>query len=251
MMQNKFVRALLVLIAIIVLLIAGASFMWVQNASQPDETALAALNSTADVTVSEKDGMYIFTPSNPSEKIGYIFYPGGGVDYRAYSPIMARIAAEGYLAILPSVRFNLAFFDLNRAGPIIEAYPEIDRWVISGHSLGGVAAASFVAENPDNIAGLMLQASQAANDALKDSDLPVVSIYGTLDGLMTVEDIEATKSDLPTDTIYVPIEGGNHAQFGSYGPQSGDSPATISQEEQWDQIVSVTVEFLDQLNEQE
>jgi hypothetical protein len=29
----------------------------------------------------------------------------------------------------------------------------------------------------------------------------------------------------------VSIEGGNHAQFGWYGPQEGDNPATISREE--------------------
>ena len=30
----------------------------------------------------------------------------------------------------------------------------------------------------------------------------------------------------------IEIEGGNHAQFGNYGPQEGDLPATISVEEQ-------------------
>ena len=33
------------------------------------------------------------------------------------------------------------------------------------------------------------------------------------------------------------IEGGNHAQFGSYGPQSGDGEAQISPAEQWRQTV--------------
>jgi len=33
------------------------------------------------------------------------------------------------------------------------------------------------------------------------------------------------------------IEGGNHAQFGSYGPQPGDNEATISAQEQLDQTV--------------
>ena len=35
----------------------------------------------------------------------------------------------------------------------------------------------------------------------------------------------------------VEIEGGNHAQFGNYGPQKGDLPATISAEEQQAQAV--------------
>jgi hypothetical protein len=46
------------------------------------------------------------------------------------------------------------------------------------------------------------------------------------------------------------IEGGNHAQFGSYGPQEGDKPATISPEEQWEQVAAATVEFLKGLEQQ-
>ena len=40
------------------------------------------------------------------------------------------------------------------------------------------------------------------------------------------------------------IEGGNHAQFGNYGPQKGDQPATISAEEQQAQTVAAIEEFL-------
>ena len=39
---------------------------------------------------------------------------------------------------------------------------------------------------------------------------------------------------LPADADLTPIVGGNHAQFGSYGPQPGDNPAAISPERQWE-----------------
>ena len=42
------------------------------------------------------------------------------------------------------------------------------------------------------------------------------------------------------------IEGGNHAQFGNYGPQKGDLPATISAEEQQKQTVEAIEAFLAQ-----
>jgi hypothetical protein len=48
--------------------------------------------------------------------------------------------------------------------------------------------------------------------------------------------------------VWVPIEGGNHAQFGYYGPQPGDSPATISREEQQAQAVDATVALLERMN---
>jgi hypothetical protein len=47
----------------------------------------------------------------------------------------------------------------------------------------------------------------------------------------------------------VPIEGGNHAQFGYYGPQPGDAPATISREEQQIQAVDATVALLERIKD--
>lgn len=48
---------------------------------------------------------------------------------------------------------------------------------------------------------------------------------------------------LYTENIVV-IEGGNHAQFGNYGKQKGDSDAMISSEEQQDMAVEAIKEFL-------
>lgn len=43
----------------------------------------------------------------------------------------------------------------------------------------------------------------------------------------------------------VEIQGGNHAQFGNYGPQKGDPPATISTQEQQAQTVAAISTFID------
>ena len=75
-------------------------------------------------------------------------------------------------------------------------------------------------------------------------DLAVTSIYGTLDGLATPAKIQATTPLLPTGAQLVSIEGGNHAQFGWYGPQSGDNPAAISREEQQAQVIAATAAAL-------
>jgi hypothetical protein len=47
--------------------------------------------------------------------------------------------------------------------------------------------------------------------------------------------------------MYRPIEGGNHAQFGSYGAQMGDRAATIAAAEQWRLVVQTTADFLAQV----
>jgi pimeloyl-ACP methyl ester carboxylesterase len=78
--------------------------------------------------------------------------------------------------------------------------------------------------------------------------MPTLLIYGTQDGLFSLEMVEDARALLPEDTIYVAIDGGNHSQFGSYGLQTGDNTATISPLEQWTQTVAVTVEFMKSLS---
>jgi len=57
-------------------------------------------------------------------------------------------------------------------------------------------------------------------------------------GFANIEDSTAL---LPSGTSCIPIEGGNHVQFGWLGPQSGDHRAVDSHAEQQSQIVSATV----------
>jgi len=143
---------------------------------------------------------------------------------------------------------SLAVFNPDAAADVIRAYPEIQDWAVGGHSLGGSMAANFVYSEPSEAQGLVLWASYpASNNDLSSSDVQAISISGTLDGLSTPDDIATSKPLLPPDTTWVPIEGGNHAQFGWYGDQPGDNPATISRQEQQNQIILATVNFLESL----
>ena len=109
-------------------------------------------------------------------------------------------------------------------------------------------AARFAYGHADEVQGLVLWAAypDGSND-LSESHLAVTSIYGTLDGLATVDEIEASRSLLPPTTTWMAVEGGNHAQFGWYGPQSGDNPAAITREEQQQQVVQATLQLLESL----
>jgi len=143
---------------------------------------------------------------------------------------------------------NLAVLNPGAAHDVIAAYPQIQRWAVGGHSLGGAMAANFAKNNPEAVQGLVLWAAYpASSDDLSASSLSVLSIYGTLDGLATGEKINASRALLPEDTTYVPIEGGNHAQFGWYGEQSGDNTAAITRQVQQDQIIQATVALLNSL----
>ncbi|MBT7188564.1 MAG: alpha/beta hydrolase, partial [Anaerolineae bacterium] len=113
------------------------------------------------------------------------------------------------------------------------------------HSLGGAMAAEYVAANASKVDGLFLWASYSAEgtDLSIIPDLKVLSIYGTEDG--GVEEIRISDNRLPADTVWVEMEGANHAQFGWYGIQPGDGVATISREEEQAWILKETIAFIE------
>ncbi len=233
------------LVFVVVVLVAVAGFIaWGLIIPSPMPEALAALQSDSQVIVTTQPWL-VFQPSDQNPSTGLILYPGGRVDPRAYAPQAHAIAVQGYLVVITPMPLNLAVFGANRAGSIIHAYPDIQNWVIGGHSLGGSMAALYADKHRDQIKGLVLWASYpASSNNLTESDIKVVSIYATQDGLATEDKINASRKLLPTDTAWVQINGGNHAQFGWYGNQSGDNPATISRQDQQVQLTQATLELL-------
>ncbi|HZU86696.1 MAG TPA: alpha/beta hydrolase, partial [Anaerolineaceae bacterium] len=214
----------------------------------PAPDALAALQSDAQVSVEITPGWVLFKPVGIEPQTGLIFYPGGRVEYRSYAPALRLVAEAGYLVALPWVPLNLAVFNPNRADEVIAAYPQIKYWAVGGHSLGGSMAANYLKSHPGKAQGLVLWASYPADsDDLSASGLKVVSVSGSNDGLSTPAKIEASRRLLPVDTTWVVIQGGNHAQFGSYGEQSGDNPATLDAAAQHLQAAQATIALLGQL----
>lgn len=237
------------LVTVIALIVASGGFViWGLNPIRPMPEALAALESDTRVSVTSGSWL-VYEPIDVQPETGFIIYPGGHVDYRAYAPIAHEIAAQGFLAVVVPMPLSLAVLNPDAAADVINAYPQIKNWAVGGHSLGGAMAAGFVHSQPGRVQGLVLWASYPApSNNLNGFDVRVISIYGTLDGLATPDKIAVSEKLLPPDTTWIPIKGGNHAQFGWYGEQAGDNPATISREFQQKQIVQATVDFLGSLN---
>lgn len=237
-------QIILIILGVLLLVGVAAFVIWAGNPLPADPQALSALETDSLVAV-ETEPWLVFRPQSSDPTTGFIFYPGGRVQPEAYAPAARAIAEAGYLLVVPPMPLNLAFFAPQVAEQVIAAYPEVDCWVIGGQSLGGVMAARFAYRNPGAVQGLALWAAYpAGSDDLSSSDLAVVSIYASQDGLSDVDTVLASQPLLPADTTWVRIEGGNHAGFGSYGPQPGDNPRTISLQAQQEQVIAATLDLL-------
>jgi hypothetical protein len=83
------------------------------------------------------------------------------------------------------------------------------------------------------LAGAVLIGTSHPRDfSIAATSIPMTRVYGTRDTIADADKLERTRANLPASTRVIAIDGGNHSQFGYYGFQPGDWPATISREAQ-------------------
>jgi hypothetical protein len=239
----KILRWLLIGVLVILLLAAIGLVGWATlGAQHATERAVAVLQENG---VQREDGQLVFRPDSPTDR-GLIYYPGGLVDPEAYAVTAQGIADAGYLVVIPKMPLNLAFTGINRADGIRADFPEIESWVIGGHSLGGAMAAEYAKNNRDSLDGLIMFASYPANyQDFVDFPIPILTIMGSRDPGAPQQ--EAFYEAVAASARRFVIEGGNHRQYADYSFQRDDGIATISAAEQQGQIIAATVQFLDTL----
>ncbi|MBQ4044808.1 MAG: alpha/beta hydrolase [Lachnospiraceae bacterium] len=236
--KKKSIKRLIWLLPIAVLVIAAAVFLiYVEDYYHADALAVQMLESDEQVQVTQTDYGWFF--DGPSQEDGLIFYPGGKVEETAYAPLLHMLAREGMDVCLVRMPFRLAVFGADKAAGVMERY-DYDHWSIGGHSLGGVMASSYAAKHSEAFTSLILLASYSTAEV--DDSLTVVQIYGSEDQVLNRESMEKNRDNLPEAAIEYVIPGGNHAQFGSYGPQEGDGLPTISGQEQVEKTVEKIID---------
>lgn len=236
-----------VLIGIIVSLaiaVVGGIIYIDASTYRPSQSAILASESA------ESRENYIHFKGD-KEKPAVIFYQGALVETESYSVWAKKVSEAGYPVYLITHPFNLPVIDQNLAQEIINK-EKIDSYVIGGHSLGGVMASRFAARinSSDHLKGVFFLASYPDEKGrLNNIPYHVLSITADKDGVINQKSLSDSKRFLPNQTKNVEITGGNHAGFGSYGEQKGDSPATISNIQQQDEVSVALVQWLEIISE--
>lgn len=224
---------------------------WCLIAYRASPTAQHGLVSDSLVTVTPLADAWAFAPTTPrNPPVNLLFVSGALVDPEAYAPLLHAVAAHGYWVQLQSLPWRGAFGRadgedfLDRLRSEIDARPGV--WAIAGHSRGAKIAALVARQPTPRLASLILLGSTHPRDfSLADSRLAITKIYGTADGVAPAATVLANAVLLPPSTHWVPVEGGNHNQFGYYGFQPGDHWASITREAQQAATLAAVLEALD------
>ena len=226
-------------LAALLLVLAAGFLLYAAVYYRADQTALDALRPDGTVQISRTDYGWFF--DGPSEERALIFYPGGKVEETAYAPLLRLLAEQGMDVCLVKMPLHLAVLAPDRA-ELALAEHDYESWYIGGHSLGGVIAASYASGHPEAFRGVVLLAAYPIRPL--DPRLQVLSIYGSEDGVLDRTKLAEGMQYLPEEARVQELPGGNHAQFGSYGPQRGDGEALIRPEEQWAETAALLREAL-------
>ncbi|MCB9791313.1 MAG: hypothetical protein H6741_01185 [Alphaproteobacteria bacterium] len=146
---------------------------------------------------------------------------GGAVERERYHWLAEDLAAQGYAVLTPQYPSDLAFFGAERAYVALRRARKLDEAgdpVLSGvlgervgalgHSLGGVVSAKEWLEH--DFDALVLMASYAADgDEVEERDAPVLSILGSEDGSVSLEDAQAGAERFP-DARLACVQGMTH-----------------------------------------
>jgi len=229
--MKKRLKTALIILVLLVLALSGAFLIYAADYYRADAVAIAVMQK--DPAVRSQGDLIIISPTASNDK-ALIFYPGAKVEHIAYLPILKKIADQCDITrILVKMPFNMAIFNSSAADKIMRQFPEIGKWYIGGHSMGGAMASSYASRNPNKVKGLILLGAYVYGSYPPRNAL---TVYGTFNSSVA-EKINYTEN-------IVVIEGGNHAQFGNYGRQKGDPDATISSEAQQDIAVKAIKSFV-------
>lgn len=239
----KMIKRILVTVLLLAIVVNIGLYFWSSNGYKAMDITQSYLKSSLTVEVENHQDWIAFTPKDKRSKIGIVFYPGGNVESESYSPLAYELAEKGVSVYILHVPYKLAILNPYKAKDIIDSESSL-KWYVGGHSLGGVVSSLYYERYPQSLEGLFFLASYPMKN-MSNSDIPVLSIQGSKDGLMGVDEFDEKKKLFPQNTTFIEVKGGNHSQFGYYGLQDKDQITDLSREEQQRVIVEALSRFIE------
>jgi len=245
--MKKFLKIVLAIVVIVPLLMLGwLTYSTQKNLAIPGEDALAALESNEAVDIEIGDWI-VMRPTSATPLAGLIVYPGANCDIRGYAPVLREIAAQGFLVVAVSMPFDFSIFNPNAADDVRTAFPEIETWVIAGHSMGGAMAGTYAYNHQDDLAGLIFWDSYPPDyNSFAESDLPIMHIHRAGPDGSVPQMFLDKKFLFPADSKWVGVPGGMHMYFGSFigGGYVEQQEPGISQSAQIEIVTNSTLEAM-------
>jgi pimeloyl-ACP methyl ester carboxylesterase len=256
------IRSLIGALCAVLLLAILAFAVYASTPFQPESAPLDRVRADTSLLVTESADAVILAPREGATGEGLVFLAGARVSPAAYADKLSGLAEAGLTVVIARPVFGFAILEWRPFTEFADLAPTVDRWLVGGHSLGGVRACQYVADQPVNqrgdsrvdsgvddaaatttpIVGLVFFGSYCAAD-ISTSNVPVLSIAAANDGLSTTEKIEDAAPLLPGDAVFTEIAGANHASFGDYGVQPGDGTATADDAAVRDAITDAVLAF--------
>ncbi|MCD8324115.1 MAG: alpha/beta hydrolase, partial [Clostridiales bacterium] len=180
------------------------------------------------------------------KKIGFLIFTGAQTDEPAYAYIAHLLHREAYPVVIPKQMFQMSAFGTKHGMEIMDSHPEIEKWILVGHSLGGVPVSRIAAARPDQVIGAAFLATYASID-LSGLDISTIRIIAENDGIMNNDRMANFNHNLPEDSATVMIKGANHQGFAAYDSLSKrDGKAAISWKEQNEVSVRYILDFFEE-----
>ena len=227
--------------------LVGLFMTWQFGTYQPRGIDKTLFQTDDEVKVINDEAKISFFHAS-APKVNILFFPGGLVSSKSYTPLAYNLSRAGYNVHIIKMPWRMSTKGYNLIKELFDLDDPNRIFVLGGHSQGGKMAAQFVYENPSLISALFLMGTSHPRDYdMSHLAIPTLKVYAEHDGLASVGEVRQNQKLLPPNAQLSLIKGGNHTQFAYTGRLLMDGKATISRKEQQNQSLNVLLEYLDRV----